>query len=78
VIDWLKLRKTLLWLGLALVLTPAVHAQQPIGEVFSSDARAGDSGSASGGTRVVSGSQVAAGDVAALLKLERGGDGIEL
>ena len=72
-IDWLKLRKTLLWLGLALVLTPAVHAQQPIGEVFSSDARAGDSGSASGGTRVVSGSQVAAGDVAALLKLERGG-----
>jgi hypothetical protein len=73
VIDWFKLRKSLAWLGLALVMTAAAQAQQPIGEVFSSDAGSGGSGSAWGGTRVVSGSQVAAGDVAAVLKLERGG-----
>ncbi len=62
----------MLWLGLMLAAVPSVQAQQPIGEVFASDA-SGAAGSGSGGTRVLSGSQVAAGDVAALLKLERGG-----
>jgi hypothetical protein len=74
VIDFLTTRKSLLLLGVALAATPAVHAQKAIGEVFSNDVsvrgRVAISGS---GTRVFSGSQVTAGDVAALLKLERGG-----
>lgn len=67
-------RKSLLLLGLALAATPAVHAQKAIGEVFSNDVSARGRGAIAGsGTRVLSGSQVTAGDEAALLKLERGG-----
>jgi len=61
-----------LWLLLA---TAAAQAQQnAIGEVFSSDASVRGSVTLSGnGARVLSGSQVTAGDAAAVLKLERGG-----
>jgi hypothetical protein len=63
-----------LLLGLALGVTPAVHAQKAIGEAYASDASVrGPVGVSSGGTRVLSGSEVTAGDVAAVLKLERGG-----
>jgi hypothetical protein len=61
-------------LGVALAAAPQAQGQKAIGEVFSSDASVRGSVSFSGGgTRVLSGSQVMAGDVAALLKLERGG-----
>jgi hypothetical protein len=63
-----------LLLGFALACTPALHAQNSIGEVFSSDASVrGSVVLSSNGARVLSGSQVSAGDGAALLKLERGG-----
>lgn len=66
-----------LWLalGCALLAAPALHAQSVIGEVFSGDASVRGSVLLSGkGTRVLSGSQVSAGDGAAMLRLERGGD----
>lgn len=58
-----------------LLAAPALHAQTAIGEVFASDASVRGSVVLSGnGTRVLSGSQVSAGDGAAVLKLERGGE----
>ena len=64
-----------LMLGCALLTAPALRAQSAIGEVFASDASVRGSVIFSGnGTRVLSGSQVSAGDAAAVLKLERGGD----
>jgi hypothetical protein len=52
-----------------------MQAQHAVGELFSSDASVRGSVFLTGsGTHVVSGSQVTAGDGAALLKLERGGD----
>ena len=52
----------------------AVHAQQPVGELYSSEASVRGAVSFSGGgTRVLSGSQVTAGEAAALLRLMRGG-----
>lgn len=65
------------WLALGCVLlaAPALYAQSAIGEVFSGDASVRGSVLLNGkGTRVLSGSQVSAGDGAAMLRLERGGD----
>jgi len=63
-----------LLLALALAATPSL-AQSTVGEVFSGDASVRGSVLLSGsGAHVVSGSQVAAGDGAAVLKLERGGN----
>jgi hypothetical protein len=74
VIESILVKKRCLLLGLALAATPAV-AQNTIGEVFSSDASVrGSVVLAGNGTHVVSGSQVTAGDGAAVLKLERGGN----
>lgn len=54
---------------------PACHAQVIVGEVFAADASVrGTIMLAGGGTRVFSGSQVAAGVSHALLKLNRGGE----
>jgi hypothetical protein len=75
VIQSVIVKKHLLLLGLALGATPAMHAQHAVGELFSSDASVRGSIFLTGsGTHVVSGSQVTAGDGAALLKLERGGN----
>lgn len=58
----------------ALAAAP-LYAQNAIGEVFSSDASVRGSVVLSGnGAHVLSGSQVSAGDGAAVLKLERGGE----
>ncbi len=58
----------------AVVLMPA-HAQETVGDLFASDASVkGSVLLAGGGTRVMSGSSVAAGEAAALLKLARGGE----
>ena len=63
-----------LLLSCALMAAPQLHAQNVLGEVFATDASVRGSVVLSGnGTRVLSGSQVGAGDAAALLKLERGG-----
>jgi hypothetical protein len=65
------------WLvmGCTLLACQTLHAQAAIGEVFASDASVHGSVILSGnGTRVLSGSQVSAGDAVALLKLERGGE----
>jgi hypothetical protein len=68
-------KKHLLLLGFALTAAPALYAQNEIGEVFSSDASVRGSVVLSGnGAHVLSGSQVAAGDGVALLKLARGGE----
>lgn len=69
------MKKSWLLLGIALAAAPAANAQNAIGEVFSGDA--GVRGAvllSSSGTHVLSGSQITAGDGAALLKLERGGE----
>lgn len=69
------MKKRLLLLGIALAASPALYAQNDIGEVFSSDASVRGSVVLSGhGAHVLSGSQVSAGDGVALLKLERGGE----
>ncbi len=69
------MKKPLLLLGVALAVAPAAYAQHVIGEVFSGEASVrGSVLLASGGTHVLSGSEVAAGDGTALLKLERGGE----
>lgn len=53
---------------------PFARAQGPVGEVFASDASVhGSVTLAAGGAQVMSGSQVAAGDRPAILKLARGG-----
>ncbi len=69
------MKRSWLLLGVALTAAPAANAQNAIGEVFAGDA--GVRGAvllSSSGTHVLSGSQITAGDVAALLKLERGGE----
>lgn len=67
-------KKQVLLLGFALAASGAVQGQNAIGEVFSSDASVRGSVLLSAqGTQVMSGSQVSAGDGAALLKLNRGG-----
>ncbi len=59
---------------LSLAFVPFANAQGPVGEVFASDASVhGSVTLAAGGAQVMSGSQVAAGDRPALLKLTRGG-----
>ncbi len=69
------MKKHLLLLGFALASSPAIHAQNAIGEVFSSNASVRGSVVLSGnGAHVLSGSQVSAGDGVALLKLARGGE----
>jgi hypothetical protein len=68
-------KKSWLLLGLALGCTAAAQAQSSIGEVYSGEASVHGAVVLSGhGTRVLNGSQVAAGDGAAVLKLERGGE----
>jgi hypothetical protein len=75
VIQSLIVNKRCLLLGLALAATPAIHAQNTIGEVFASDASVHGSVVLSGnGAHVLSGSQVTAGDGVAVLKLDRGGE----
>lgn len=69
------MKKCVLLLGCALVTAPAVYAQNTIGEVFSGEASVRGSVMLSGGgTHVLSGSQVEAGEGSALVKLERGGE----
>jgi len=68
-------KKHLLLFGFALVFPSALHAQNAIGEVYSGDASVRGSVVLSGnGARVLSGSQVSAGEGVALLRLERGGE----
>src|SRR5512146_3426760 len=58
----------------SLALVSFARAQGPVGEVFASDASVhGSVTLAAGGAQVMSGSQVAAGDRPALLRLARGG-----
>lgn len=58
----------------SLALVSFANAQGPVGEVFASDASVhGSVTFAAGGAQVMSGSQVAAGDRPAILKLARGG-----
>jgi hypothetical protein len=60
--------------AIALSATAQQARSQPVGEVFASDASVrGAMVMTSGGTRVMSGSQVEAGDSAAVLRLTRGG-----
>jgi hypothetical protein len=62
-------------LGWPLLASSALHAQSTIGEVFASDASVRGAVILSGnGTQVLSGSQVSAGEAAAVLKLARGGE----
>ena len=59
----------------ALAIAAPLAAQTPVGEVFASDASVrGSMVLTAGGTRVMSGSQVAAGEHVALLRLIRGGE----
>jgi len=68
-------KKRWLVLAWALLASPTLHAQNTIGEVFASDASVRGSVVLSGnGMGVLSGSQVSAGDAAAILKLARGGE----
>jgi hypothetical protein len=68
-------KKYLLLLVMALATAPALFAQKPVGELFSDDASVrGLVAFKRNGMHVLSGSQIAAGDGTALLKLERGGD----
>jgi hypothetical protein len=67
-------KKQVLLLGFALATGGAAHGQNAIGEVFAGDASVrGQVLFSNQGTQVVSGSQVAAGEGAAVLKLKRGG-----
>jgi hypothetical protein len=63
-------------LVLAALLTPAaLRAQNPVGDLFAGEASVrGSVVLAAGGTSVLSGSQVSAGQSAAVLKLQRGGE----
>ena len=59
----------------ALAVSSLAAAQNPVGQIYASDATVhGSVELAGGGTRVMSGSNVAAGDSTALMKLDRGGD----
>jgi hypothetical protein len=74
VIEWLMAKKQVLLLGFALATGGAAHGQSAIGEVFAGDASVrGQVLFSNQGTQVVSGSQVAAGEGTAVLKLKRGG-----
>lgn len=66
------MRKSLIFvLGLA----TAACAQNPVGQIFASDAKVkGAVELAAGGAKVMSGSWVSAGDATAVLKLDRGGE----
>jgi murein DD-endopeptidase MepM/ murein hydrolase activator NlpD len=67
--------QTQLLLALLCAAPSTALAQNAVGEVFATDASIkGSVVFASGGTQVLSGSQVAAGASAAVLKLQRGGD----
>ena len=60
---------------LALTLAMPLLAQNPVGQIFASDAKVkGSVELAAGGARVMSGSYVSAGDNTAVLKLDRGGE----
>jgi len=63
-------------LVLAVALAPAaLQAQTPVGELFAGDASVrGSVVLAASGTSVLSGSEVSAGQSAAVLKLQRGGE----
>lgn len=66
------MRKTLL---VVLALAAAGHAQNPVGQLFASDAKVkGAVELAAGGARVMSGSFVSAGESTAVLRLDRGGE----
>jgi len=59
----------------AVLLSACAQAQQPVGEVFATDATVhGSVQMSSGGTKVLSGATVTAGDAAARVKLTRGGE----
>jgi hypothetical protein len=74
VIEWLMAKKQVLLLGFALAAGGAAQGQNAIGEVFSGDASVrGQVLFSNQGTQVMSGSQVSAGEGAAVLKLKRGG-----
>ncbi len=58
-----------------LLLVPGAYAQKAIGDVYATDATVkGSVVLAEGGTRLMSGSSVSAGDATAVLKLARGGE----
>ncbi len=66
------MRKALL---IVLALTLSAAAQNPVGQLFSSDAKVkGAVELAAGGARVMSGSFVSAGESTAVLRLDRGGE----
>ncbi len=66
--------KYVVLLSFAMAAIPAAYAQKAIGEVYSGDASVrGSVLFSSNGAHILSGSQVAAGDGVALLKLARGG-----
>ena len=66
------MRSTLI---LLLGLSTAACAQNPVGQIFASDAKVkGAVELAAGGAKVMSGSWVSAGDATAVLKLDRGGE----
>ena len=66
------MRKALL---IVLVMSAAARAQNPVGQLFSSDAKVkGAVELAAGGARVMSGSFVSAGESTAVLRLDRGGE----
>ena len=69
------MRRVLLTIAVCVfAFTTLANAQGPVGEVFASDASVhGSVTLAAGGAQVMSGSQVAAGDRPALLRLARGG-----
>lgn len=69
------MRRVLLTIAfISFALVTFASAQGPVGEVFASDASVhGSVTLAAGGAQVMSGSQVAAGDRPAILKLARGG-----
>ncbi len=67
-------KKHVLLLGFALAAMGAAQGQNAIGEVFSGDASVrGQVLFSNQGTQVLSGSQMTAGEGAAVLKLKRGG-----
>ena len=71
------IRNSCIRLLFAVALAPvALHAQVPVGELFAGQAAVRGSVvlAAGGGTSVLSGSQVSAGESAAVLKLQRGGE----